>query len=166
MRIAAFACLAAAVLATAIVAGCTATGRVDPGSLALPANHGSAHLSVAASAEAAQPVVDSLRERIAQDLLAQRVFSKVATDASPTDVIIHVDIVGLNDWEPNDGPDLTQIDRRAEIRAAVEVVDAATGERVGHFSATGTAASSLFGGSTGQAVDTISQEIARFLASG
>ena len=168
MRIAALARLAALTAATllTVLTGCTGGGRIDTGSAISLPNGGSAHLSVEASSGDARDIVPNLRDRISQELLAQNVFSKVAVDASPTDVIVHVEIVDIAGWEGAQDGAAGLIGGAAEVRTEVEVVDAANAEMLGRFSASGSSAAGMFGGRKSDALDAVAREIARFLASG
>ena len=161
MRIAAL-----ALLAVTVLAGCTGGGRIDTGSAIPLPSGGSAQLSVQASSGDARDLVPNLRDRISQELLAQNVFSKVAVDASPTDVIVYVEIVDVAGWQGAQDGAARLIGGAAEVRTEVEVVDAANAEMLGRFSASGTSAASVFGGRKSDALDAVAQQIAQFLASG
>ena len=154
----------AALLLTALSA-CEPVGRIDTGTTPRIAAGQSAQLSVIGRSDATAMLAAPLREALTQRLTALLVFRRVATDATPTDLIVNVDILDV--VAPGNGRSLLGgLAHRAEIRAEVEVIDAARAVSVGRFVATGRSAAGLAGGSTADALAALAQEIAAALADG
>lgn len=154
-----------ALIALIVITACQPAGQVEYGAPPRLTAGQSAQLSVVGTSGATAMHAGALRTALQERLTVRRVFRQVATDATPTDVIVNVDIVDAVGLE-KDGSLLRGLVHRAEIRAEVEVVDAARGASVGRFVAAGRSAAGLAGGSTAEALDTLAEEIVAVLAGG
>ena len=156
---------AIAALLLIALSACQPAARIDAGTPPRLAAGQSAQLSVIGRSDATAMLAAPLREALTQRLTALLVFRQVATDATPTDLIVNVDIIDVVPSE-NGRSLLGGLAHRAEIRAEVEVIDAARAVSVGRFVATGRSAAGLAGGSTADALAALAEEVAAALADG
>ena len=156
---------AIAALLLMALSACQPVGRIDTGTPPRLAAGQSAQLSVIGRSDATAMLAAPLREALTQRLTERLVFRQVATDATPTDLIVNVDILDAVALE-NGRSLLRGFANRAEIRVEVEVIDAARAVSVGRFVVTGRSAAGLAGGSTADALAALVEEIAAALADG
>ena len=155
---------AIAALLLMALSACQPVGRIDTGTPPRLAAGQSAQLSVIGRSDATATLAAPLREALTQRLTERLVFRQVATDATPTDLIVNVDILDAVALE--NGRSLGGLTHRAEIRAEVEIIDAARAVSLGRFVVTGRSAAGLAGGSTADALAALVEEIAAALADG